>query len=153
MRRLRGRFVVRALAVLILMAGLMAGPAAAEERPSTLPPADQDAIRGVIEGQIGAFRGDDAAAAFGYASPTIQQKFGSPDVFIDMVRRGYATVYRPRSVAFGALVEIDGAPVQKVDLIGPDGARGLALYYMEREADGHWRIDGCVLTQSESVGA
>jgi DNA-binding transcriptional LysR family regulator len=144
---------MRPLAVLILLAGLLAGPAGAEERPSPLPPGDQDAIRGVIEGQLGAFRGNDAAAAFAYASPTIQQKFGSAELFIDMVRRGYATVFRPRSVAFGPLVEIDGAPVQKVDLIGPDGARGLALYYMEREADGRWRINGCVLTQSESVGA
>jgi hypothetical protein len=145
---------MRVLAVLLclLFAGV-ARPAAADETPSSLAAADRAAIREVIQGQIGAFRADDAAAAFGYASPNIQGMFGTPEHFLAMVRNGYQPVYRPRSVTFGALVEVDGQPAQKVEVVGPDGRGTLALYYMEHEADGTWKIDGCQLTESEDVGA
>jgi len=147
---------MRAFAVLLLLTGLV-GPVpaawAAEEIPAAVSPADRDAITGAIEGQLQAFRGDDAVAAFAFASPGIQAQFGDSAVFLDMVRRGYRPVYRPRSYAFGPLVEIDGRLVQKLELIGPDGQRQLALYDMEHEPDGSWRIGGCMLTDSASVGA
>jgi hypothetical protein len=145
---------MRALAVLLI--GLLASPWAAawaDETPSTLPPAERAAIHDVIQHQLDAFRADDAGAAFGYASPGIQGMFGDPAHFMAMVRSGYPPVYRPRSVAFGAVVEIDGEPVQKVNLIGPEGGAALALYYMEREPDGTWKIDGCQLLINDEVGA
>jgi hypothetical protein len=147
---------MRAFAILLLcclLAGAAAAPARADETPSSLPTADRDAIKGVIQGQIGAFRSDDASAAYGFASPSIQALMGDAGHFLEMVRHGYAPVYRPRSVTFGALIEVNGQPVQKVVVIGPDGRATLALYYMEQEHDGTWRIDGCVLTESEDVGA
>lgn len=36
-------------------------------------------------------------------------------------------------------------------IIGPDGAAALTLYTMEREQDGTWRIDGCVLMQPDGL--
>lgn len=146
---------MRALAIVLLLAGLvLAAPAlAGDETRSALPDADRAAIRSVIEGQLGAFRRDDDAAAFGYASPGIQSQFGDAATFGAMVRRGYQPVYHPRNVHFGQLIEIDGRTVQKVQVVGPDGAAALALYFMEREADGTWRIDGCVLAPNDSVGA
>jgi hypothetical protein len=65
------------------------------------------------------------------------------------VRNGYQPVYRPREVRFGDLVDLDGALIQKVDVTGPDGRRALALYVMERQADGSWRINGCMLAEPE----
>lgn len=146
---------MRALAVLLLLTSLWLPHVAlaADEAPSAAGAADREAIQRTIEGQIGAFRGDDAAAAFAFASPGIQAMFGDPATFLEMVRRGYAPVYRPRRYAFGPLVEIDGHTVQKVELIGPDGQRELALYTMEREPDGTWKIGGCMLTESDNVGA
>ncbi len=148
---------MRVLAVLLLLvAGLFSAgtPAAwADDTPSSLPQGDRDAIHGVIEGQIGAFRSGDDGTAFGFASPGIQMQFGDAAHFVEMVKRGYAPVYRPRDVTFGALVEINGQPVQKVRVVGPDGATALALYFMEHEADGSWRIAGCMLTQDDGVGA
>ena len=148
---------MRALAILLLLAGIWLLPPAVaraeEETPSSLAPAEQSAIRGVIEAQLGAFQGDDAKTAFGYASPGIQGMFGDAATFLQMVRQGYPPVYRARSHAFGPLVELQGRTVQKVELVGPDGQRALALYVMEHEPDGSWRIDGCMLTQSDSVGA
>jgi hypothetical protein len=106
---------------------------------------DQQAIRAVIEGQIDAFRRDDAAAAFGFAAPGIQAMFGTAENFLHMVRTGYGAVYRPREVEFRALVTVAEVPVQQVLVIGPDGKAMIALYTMERQPDGVWRIGGCSL--------
>lgn len=147
---------MRTLAVVLLLAGVAlarpAPPAWADDAPSAVSEPDQAAIRGVIDGQMRAFRADDGPAAFAFASPGIQLQFGDSTNFMDMVRRGYPPVYRPQSYAFGALTEMGGRTVQKVVLTGPDGRRTLALYYMEHEPDGSWRIGGCMLTESDDVG-
>jgi hypothetical protein len=83
----------------------------------------------------------------------IQDMFGTPSNFIAMVQRGYPPVYRPRQRSFGELVTEDGQIVQKVGLVGPDGISYEALYTMEKQPDGSWKINGCQLTASEDVAA
>ena len=114
---------------------------------------DRAHIKSVIERQLAAFARDDAATAFGFASPGIQQRFGTPEMFMQMVRSDYRAVYRPRSVSFGAAEPSDGMIIQEVDLIGPDGEGVRAFYLMERQEDGSWRINGVGLapgTQKET---
>ena len=41
--------------------------------------------------------------------------------------------------------------MQRVELVGPDGHGATALYTMEREADGTWRISGCSLVEKPDV--
>lgn len=114
--------------------------------------ADRAAIRDVIARQIQAFQHDDATAAFGFASPSIQQMMGTADNFLDLVRNHYQPVYHPRSTAFRDLTEEDGQVVQRVDVVGPDGLGAQALYSMEKQPDGTWRISGCELTIPAAVG-
>ena len=111
--------------------------------------ADRVRIEGVIRDQMAAFRSDDAAAAFAHAAPSIQTLFGTPETFLAMVRRGYAPVYRPQSVEFRELAEAEGALVQRVLVVGPDGVPEVALYVMERQPDGSWRIAGCFLARAD----
>lgn len=99
-------------------------------------------IRRAIEGQLAVFQRDDGRAAFSYASPSIRQKFGSPEIFMRMVRGGYPQVYRPRAVEFQALKLDGGRAVQRVFFVGADGGGVLARYLMERQPDGSWKIDG-----------
>jgi hypothetical protein len=108
---------------------------------------DRDTIRGIISSQIEAFQRDDGAAAYGYASPTIQGLFPSVDGFMAMVRSGYQPVYRPREVTFGQIVETPGGPAQRVFVTGPDGRRWVAIYTLQRQPDGTWRINGCTLVE------
>ncbi len=136
------------LAALLLLCA-MVGPAWAQ---ADLSAADRTAIQGVITRQIDAFRHDDADAAFGFASPGIQDQFGTPGRFLDMVRRAYPAVHRPRAMEFTELRLGEGAVVQEVELVGPDGALETALYAMERDAAGTWRISGCTLVPSARVG-
>ncbi len=126
--------------LLALFAGLLAAaPAAAE-------PAG--AIRTVIEGQLDAFQRDAGGEAFSYASPDIRRKFGTPETFMRMVRSGYPQVYRPQAVQFeGLRPDGEGRAVQEVFFVGPDGGGSLALYFMERQPDGTWKIDGVQITR------
>ncbi len=108
---------------------------------------DRSAIRQIIQAQLDAFARDDAAAAFGFATPSLQTQFGSASRFLSVVREAYAPVYRPGSVWFGALKTADGAVAQFVHLTDRKGAAVLAVYLMERQGDGSWRIAGCRLLQ------
>jgi hypothetical protein len=138
---------MRVLPLLVLLVALV-HPVRADDA-ATLGAADREAIRTIIERQLAAFQRDDERAAFDLASPTIQQQFRSAGNFMRMVRSGYQPVYRPRDVQFGTIETVEGAIVQRVELIGPDGVPALAHYVMERQPDGSWRINGCFLTASE----
>lgn len=137
--------------IVVLLVFLVVGIAGAGIARAEAPvgAADAAAIRAVVERQLAAFQRDDGAEAFTYAAPSIQRQFGTVDNFMTMVRSGYQPVYRPREVQFGPIVEIDGRIVQRVLLVGPDGVPVMALYFMERQPDGTWRISGCVLTESD----
>ncbi|WP_417774274.1 DUF4864 domain-containing protein [Stappia sp.] len=114
---------------------------------------DGTVLRGLVEGQIAAFRAGDAERAYGFAAPDIRRLFPTPDRFIDMVKRGYPPVYQPGSVSFGRLRQNADGPVQEVYLTGADGKEWLALYSFEQQADGSWKISGCVLTTSPGASA
>ena len=129
------------LAVAVLLSAIL--PARAQD--DAVASGDRAAIHDVITQQMAAFSRDDGSAAFAFASPAIRQQFGSSDDFMRMVRRSYPAVYRPRSVSFGDTRRLDGSTVQEVDVIGPDGSGARALYIMERESDGTWRINGVEL--------
>jgi Domain of unknown function (DUF4864) len=141
--------MVRSLLTQVVVLLFLAAANGARADPAgSVTEADRSAIRGVIEAQIAAFRADDGATAFSFASPSIQRQFGDPATFLAMVRTGYLPVYRPREVRFDRLVVDQGAPVQTVLLVGPEFEVVTAYYVMEKEADGSWRIDGCVLRES-----
>jgi len=125
------------------------GAALAQQQPPGVSAADREAIRSIIRSQVDAFRRDDGETAFGYASPMIREMFGTSDNFMDMVRQGYPMVYRPRVFDFAEIVMMNGAPTQKVHVVGPDGRPVDAFYPMTRLPDGSWRINGCYLREPE----
>src|SRR5258708_30818239 len=92
---------MRLLPLLALLA-IFVAPARADDS-AALDIGDRAAIRAVVEQQLAAFQRNDGRAAFGLASPTIQQQFRSSDNFMRMVRTGYQPVYRPREGQFGAI--------------------------------------------------
>ena len=120
---------------------------------AALSDADGAAIRGVIGRQIDAFKRDDAAAAFAIASAKIQEIFRTPERFLAMARAGYQPVYRPQHIKFRDPVVIAGRLIQPVLVIGPDGVPATALYIMERDPAGAWRIGGCVIADEPEAGA
>ena len=143
--------------ILLFFLGCLAsaGAAAADLTVVGMTVADETTggaeIRGVIERQLAAFQRDDARGAFAFASPGIRRRFDTPETFMDMVRRHYAPLYRPRGVAFGALRDGPRGLLQEVRLTGPDGRVVTALYIMERQPDGSWKIDGVYLLEGPDL--
>ena len=110
---------------------------------------DQDTIRGVISSQIEALKQDDAKGAYAFAAPVIQQLFPDEDIFISMVKKGYPQVYRPKTYQFGTLEPMDNAMAQTVILTDAEGRQWRALYTLERQSDGQWKISGCRILKSD----
>ena len=103
-------------------------------------------IRSVIELQLDAFSRGDAATAYAQASPTIQTLFPTEEIFMTMVRSGYAALIAPRRVEFLELFYDQASPVYRVGIESPDGTLWMAFYRMVAQPDRSWRIAGCVLT-------
>lgn len=138
--------LIRRLTLIAVL--LLAGPPLARA-DEAVAPADAAAIQQAIQGQMNAFKIDDWNAAFAYASPTIQTKFQSPQIFSQMVTQAYQPVYRPRGVEFREIEGSEFGPTQEVFVVGPDGLSYLAYYTMEKQADGSWRISGCYLVRAK----
>ena len=130
----------RTLCILLLALAPLAAQAQA------VSPADAAAVRKVIEAQLDAFRKDDAKRAFSYATSGIRATFGTAENFMEMVRTQYAVVYRPRSVVFQAPTPAGANDiVQAVRMIDGESRAWIAIYPMQRGADGVWRTNGCQL--------
>ncbi|WP_235829831.1 DUF4864 domain-containing protein [Frigidibacter oleivorans] len=113
-------------------------------------PAAEAAIQAVIADQMQAFREGDAAAAFAFASPMIQGMFGGDaSRFGRMVASGYPPIWQPGAVTFLGQRQVEGQPVQRLMVAGPDGALHLFDYEMV-EVEGGWRINGVFPVQGEA---
>ncbi|WP_299663028.1 DUF4864 domain-containing protein [uncultured Ruegeria sp.] len=109
-------------------------------------------IEANISAQIQAFKADDFATAFTFASPNIQRLFGDPNNFGAMVRNGYPMVWRPSDVRFLELREIAGNLWQKVMITDADGRVHLLDYQMIQQ-EGRWKINGVQLLGNSDPAA
>jgi hypothetical protein len=129
------------LLALVLTGASTALPAAEVTRQDAL------AIRAVVADQLDAFTHDDAPRAFSLATTSIRAQFGTPEAFINMVRFAYPVVYRPKTVQFEKPEVVEGEVIQPVRMTDAEGRAWIALYAMQRQADGSWRINGCQLAR------
>ena len=95
--------------------------------------------------QLAAFRRDDWATAYAYASSTIQARFAL-EAFRQMVTSGYAPIARSASATVSHVEVVDsGHGFVEVRVEGANGETVDALYELVDE-QGSWRING-VLTR------
>ena len=130
---------MRATALLIIALLAFAVPAAAD---------DVTAAQGVIRAQEQAFAHDDAASAYSYAAPAIHQLFPQAGIFMTMVQNQYAPVYRHKSFEFGEGLAEGSSIAQRVHIIDANGEAWEALYTLEQQADGNYKITGCTLLRA-----
>ncbi|MEX0366362.1 MAG: DUF4864 domain-containing protein [Ruegeria sp.] len=114
--------------------------------------AQSDEIEANIRAQIEAFKADDFATAFTFASPSIRDIFRTPDNFGAMVRNGYPMVWRPAEVEFLELRDISGALWQKVRITDADGTVHVLDYQMINLESG-WKINGVQILEAPGVAA
>ena len=133
---------VRWLGMLLLA---LAAFVQAQPAPST---DDWREIRRVIGVQRDALVAGDGELAFGFAAPSIRRHFGDVATFMRMVRDGYRALTDARYVEFLDGAVIAGDVVQPLRLVLPDGTVMVAIYGMQQQGDGSWRIASCVIAPS-----
>lgn len=110
------------------------------------------AAQQTIERQLRSFLAGDDAAAYALAAPTIKQLFPTQDQFMAMVRKAYPPVHQPQNFAFGRTdIDANGRISQQVFLVGPDGKDYEALYTLELQPDGVYRITGVSLRAGSTL--
>jgi hypothetical protein len=114
--------------------------------------ADIKGAQATIDAQIKAFSRGDNAEAYSYAAPSIQQIFPTVDSFMSMVTGAYQPVYKPQSYDFGKAEAMGETQiVQQLLIVGPDGKDYEALYRLERQPDGSYKITGVSLKASNTL--
>jgi hypothetical protein len=128
---------------LVLLAALLLGFAAPVRAAD-----DVAAAQTIIRSQMEALGRDDAATAYSYAAPAIQNMFPQADIFLGMVQRTYTPIYRHKSFEFGEGRAADGKIAQAVHIVDADGVPWEGLYTLEQQPDGSLKISGCVLLKT-----
>jgi hypothetical protein len=141
MRAMVLRSIVLRAIVVLLAAGLgFSAPALAAD--------EIVAAQSVIRSQEQAFSRDDAATAYSFAAPEIKRIFPDANIFMSMVQSGYAPVYRHKSFEFGEARAEGDWVAQRVHIVDEDGQGWEALYTLEQQADGSFKITGCTLLKA-----
>ena len=130
---------MRAIVLLLVFLLGLAAPAAAD---------DVSAAQSVIRAQEQAFGRDDAAAAYSHAAPAIRKLFPQAESFMFMVQNSYAPVYRHGSFEFGEARTDGNWVAQRVHIIDANGEPWEALYTLEQQSDGSFKITGCTLLKA-----
>jgi hypothetical protein len=131
---------MRAAALLFFALIAFAAPALAAD--------DVANAQSVIRAQEQAFTRNDAAAAYSYAAPQIRKRFPQAEIFMYMVQNSYAPVWRHKSFEFGEARTEGKWVAQRVHIVDADGEAWEALYTLEQQADGSFRITGCSLLKA-----
>lgn len=120
---------------MIVLAAVFAGLGAVSVQ------AQDTEIRDTITQQFDAFKADDFTTAFGFASPSLQQFFQSPQNFGRMVTQGYPMVRRPADVTYLDLRTEGETYFQRVQITDSAGVLHYLEYRMQQTPEG-WRING-----------
>jgi hypothetical protein len=141
----------RVFLMLSLLMGLMAPWAISGATAEEVSAADARAIHAVIQAQLDAFATDDAGRAFDLTTTSAREQLGNADDFLQLIKTEYPAIYRHRRALFSAAEKVAGQTFQIVRLTDGDNVVWLAIYQLQREADGSWKIDGCTLVATTSV--
>jgi hypothetical protein len=141
--RRRRRSAARAVGLALLTVAATATGQGADPRA--------DMARPVLD-QLAAFRRDDWAAAYAYASATIQSRFDL-EAFRQMVTGGYAPIARSTTATVSHVEVVDPSHgLVEVRVEGANGEMIDALYELVDE-QGQWRINGVLTRPVEGATA
>ena len=110
---------------------------------------DQTDIRTVITSQTRALSAGDASTAFSYATPNIQDRFVSPEIFMAMVKTGYSALIGPQKFEVTEIETSGDQAVARARVVTSESKVFIAIYPLIRQPDGSWKIDGCFMQPME----
>ena len=109
--------------------------------------------QGVISDQIAAFKSGDSERAYSHAAPNVKIVFPTADRFIAMVQTGYTPLYNPDSFVFGRNALIGEQIHQELIVTDHAGKQWQAVYSLQLQGDGSWRITGVKLNPYSGASA
>jgi hypothetical protein len=109
------------------------------------------AVTLAVQSQLHAFSEDDAETAYNLATESTKNLAGTPNDFLKVIKQRFTPIYRHRHALFSEPEIIEGHALQVVQLIDHDNLVWIAIYEVEREADGKWKIDGCQLFETNNM--
>ncbi|MDQ9171671.1 DUF4864 domain-containing protein [Oxalobacteraceae bacterium R-40] len=133
--------------LLSFILGLAVGHAAAQEAHGSVA----QAVTQVVRSQLNAFAEDDAETAFKLSTASTRQLIGTPDGLLSVIKHKFTPIYRHRKAMFSEPEIINRSALQIVHLTDADNLVWIAIYQVEQEADGIWRVDGCQLFETRSM--
>ncbi len=133
--------------VLLFAASLLLGNAHAQ----TVSSQDTNAAQTVIRDQLSAFQAGEHERAFSHAAPNIRTVFETSERFVSMVKNGYPAIYDPENFSFGRNRMADDTIFQEVFVTGPKGQQWQALYTLQQQDDGSWKITGVHMNPSRGA--
>jgi hypothetical protein len=133
--------------LVVLVFGLFAGHASAEEPAANAA----QAVTQVVQSQLDAFAEDNAEKAFSLATAATQSLAGTPNAFLRVIKRQFTPIYRHRDALFSEPEIIGEHALQVVQLTDHDNLVWIAIYQVEREPDGTWKVDGCQLFETKDM--
>ena len=141
------------LMILLVIPSIIAGDTLCREIiAESVPKSVAISIRNIIVKQIEAFKSNDPETAFLLASPGIREQFGTAENFMEMVKEDYSVILLHSNFEFRELQKQDNIGfIQTVFFEKKSGKAILALYFMELQPNGEWRINGCKLVSTAGV--
>ncbi len=133
--------------VFVLAFGLAGAHALAQETVASTA----QAVTQVVQSQLSAFAEGDAEKAFSLATAATQSLAGTPGELMRVIKHRFAPIYRHRQALFSEPEIIGTHGLQVVQLIDHDNLVWIAIYQVEHEADGTWKVDGCQLFETNNL--
>ena len=128
-------------------------PAAASPTPATGAHAPTEPVKkeltAVVDGQLAAFRANDYAKAFSFASAGIQSMF-APEDFEKMVKTAYPVIAHSVSSEYGVMFDTGEEAVVNVRVQDGD-KKSVEYQYLLKKESGTWKINGVSEVKAEGL--
>ena len=107
----------------------------------------------IISSQINAFQNFDINKAYSFASPFIQSKFTSADIFGSMVKSAYPMIWGPKEFKFLEFTLFNESLIQRVLFIDKNERIFMFDYEIKNYGQDGWLINGVYQVKKSLSGA
>ncbi|MBI1891492.1 MAG: DUF4864 domain-containing protein [Burkholderiales bacterium] len=137
--------------VILRLATLLIASISISAWSAELTSSEVTAIQKTVRQQIDALANDDALGAFALTSTDTRTRIGTPDDFLRLIKEEYDPVYRHRLALYSPPQIVNGKTYQLVRLTDLDSRVWIAIYLLDRDEVGDWKIEGCQLVETTTV--
>lgn len=102
-------------------------------------------MRVLVHSYLWAISNKQADLLYLTAAETVISKYATPNAFLQRMQKVHRPVVNGSLVRFDGVSINDGVPVQSVYIKDERGLQWLASYFLTKQADGQWKIAGCLI--------